>query len=64
MERSITPTCMSPKDKSKPDVKTLQEELMSVRLREAESLSELKTMKNKVMELETQVCATAGNTVM
>ncbi|XP_064616082.1 LOW QUALITY PROTEIN: ecotropic viral integration site 5 ortholog-like [Liolophura sinensis] len=54
MERSITPTCMSPKDKSKPDVKTLQEELMSVRLREAESLSELKTMKNKVMELETQ----------
>ena len=55
MERSDTPVCLSPKDKSKPDVKSLQEELMSVRLREAESLSELKSMKQKVMELETQV---------
>ena len=36
----------------------IAEELMAVRLREAESLAELKNMKQKVMELETQVCAT------
>ena len=33
----------------------IAEELMAVRLREAESLAELKSMKQKVMELETQV---------
>ena len=33
----------------------IAEKLMAVRLREAESLSELKSMKQKVMELETQV---------
>ncbi len=33
----------------------IAEELMAVRLREAESLAELKGMKQKVMELETQV---------
>ena len=33
----------------------IAEKLMAVRLREAESLAELKSMKQKVMELETQV---------
>ena len=33
----------------------IAEELMAVRLREAESLADLKNMKQKVMELETQV---------
>ena len=35
-------------------MRELQDELMMVRLREAESLADLKEMKQKVMELETQ----------
>ena len=35
--------------------KQIEEELMAVRIREAESLSDLKSTKQKVMELETQV---------
>ncbi|XP_029641770.1 EVI5-like protein isoform X2 [Octopus sinensis] len=38
----------------KHEVRILQEELMTVRIREAQSLSALKEMKQKVMELETQ----------
>ncbi|XP_022323904.1 EVI5-like protein isoform X1 [Crassostrea virginica] len=46
----------SPKDKNsnKREVKQLQEELMSVKIREAGCLSELKETKQKVMEFETQ----------
>uniref|UniRef100_A0A0L8HPV6 Uncharacterized protein n=1 Tax=Octopus bimaculoides TaxID=37653 RepID=A0A0L8HPV6_OCTBM len=39
----------------KHEVRILQEELMTVRIREAQSLSALKEMKQKVMELETQL---------
>ncbi len=39
---------------SKQTVQTLTEELMSVRLREAETMAELKEAKQRVMELETQ----------
>ncbi|XP_038046172.1 EVI5-like protein isoform X2 [Patiria miniata] len=39
---------------SKQTVQTLTEELMSVRLREAETAAELKEMRQRVMELETQ----------
>lgn len=47
----------SPKDKNsnKHEVRQLQEELMSVKIREAGCLSELKETKQKVMEFETQV---------
>nr|XP_019927593.2 ecotropic viral integration site 5 ortholog isoform X6 [Crassostrea gigas] len=46
----------SPKDKNsnKHEVRQLQEELMSVKIREAGCLSELKETKQKVMEFETQ----------
>ncbi|XP_033642919.1 EVI5-like protein isoform X2 [Asterias rubens] len=39
---------------TKQTVQTLTEELMSVRLREAETMAELKEAKQRVMELETQ----------
>lgn len=46
----------SPKDKNsnKHEIRQLQEELMSVKIREAGCLSELKETKQKVMEFETQ----------
>ncbi|XP_062594770.1 ecotropic viral integration site 5 ortholog-like isoform X2 [Saccostrea cucullata] len=46
----------SPKDKNsnKHEIRQLQEEVMSVKIREAASLSELKEAKQKVMEFETQ----------
>ena len=52
----------SPKDKSskgelKSELKKTQEELMSVKLREAAALSHLKDTKQRVMELETSVSA-------
>lgn len=52
----------SPKDKNsnKREVKQLQEELMSVKIREAGCLSELKETKQKVMEFETQVFTKIG----
>lgn len=37
------------------DVQKLDEELMSTRIREVEALTELKELRLKVMELETQV---------
>ena len=40
---------------SKSRQQQIAEELMAVRLREAESVADLKNMKQKVMELETQV---------
>lgn len=40
---------------SKHEIRVLQDELMTVKIREAQSLSDLKEMKQKVMELETQV---------
>lgn len=40
---------------SKHEFRALQDELMTVKIREAQSLSDLKEMKQKVMELETQV---------
>ena len=40
---------------SKKREQQLADDLMSVRLREAEALADLKEMKQKVMELETQV---------
>lgn len=47
---------VSPKDKaSKQEFKQLNEELMTVKIREANSLSDLKESKQKVMEFETQV---------
>lgn len=39
---------------SKHEIRVLQDELMTVKIREAQSLSDLKEMKQKVMELETQ----------
>lgn len=46
----------SPKEKSsKQEIKHLQEELMTVKVREAQALAESKETKQKVMELETQV---------
>lgn len=39
---------------SKHEFRALQDELMTVKIREAQSLSDLKEMKQKVMELETQ----------
>ena len=50
----------SPKEKSKDkntkaEIRHLQEEVMTVKLREAKSLADLKETKQKVMELETQV---------
>ena len=50
----------SPRDRSskgelKNELKKLQEDHMSVKLREAACLSHLKDTKQKVMELETQV---------
>ncbi|KAK6195334.1 hypothetical protein SNE40_000788 [Patella caerulea] len=45
----------SPKEKSsKQEIRQLQEETMTVKLREAQTLVSLKEMKQKVMELETQ----------
>ncbi|ESP00273.1 hypothetical protein LOTGIDRAFT_141007 [Lottia gigantea] len=45
----------SPKEKSsKQEVRQLQEETMTIKLREAQTLVNLKEMKQKVMELETQ----------
>lgn len=41
---------------NKDKVKQLQEEVMNVRLRETQAFAELTEMKQKVMELETQVC--------
>ncbi len=40
---------------SKSKQQQVAEELMTVRLREAEALADLKSTKQKVMELETQV---------
>ena len=37
-------------------VNELQDELMTVRLREAETQAELKETKQRMMEMETQVC--------
>ena len=42
-------------------LKATQDELMAVRLREAQAVSELKEMKQKVMELETQVGRSMGD---
>ena len=54
MERQHSVT--SPKEKnSKQEIKSLQEELMTVKVREAKALVEGKETKQKVMELETQV---------
>lgn len=39
---------------AKPTIQTLTEELMSVRLREAEAVAELKEVRQRVMELQTQ----------
>ncbi|XP_067662204.1 ecotropic viral integration site 5 ortholog-like isoform X1 [Haliotis asinina] len=53
MERQNSVT--SPKEKSsKQEIKHLQEELMTVKVREAQALAESKETKQKVMELETQ----------
>lgn len=43
------------KKPSKKREQQLADDLMAVRLREAEALADLKEMKQKVMELETQV---------
>ncbi|XP_070176822.1 EVI5-like protein isoform X2 [Littorina saxatilis] len=54
MERMAT-TAASPKEKnSKAEVRHLQEEVMTVKLREAKAVADLKETKQKVMELETQ----------
>ncbi|XP_022107755.1 EVI5-like protein isoform X3 [Acanthaster planci] len=47
-------SCRKKDGNSKETMHTLTEELMSVRLREAETAAELKEMKQRVMELETQ----------
>lgn len=49
----------APKEKnSKAEVRQLQEEVMTVKLKEAKSVADLKETKQKVMELETQVTLT------
>ena len=54
MERMAT--AASPKEKnSKVEIRHLQEEVMTVKLREAKAVADLKETKQKVMELETQV---------
>lgn len=46
----------SPKEKaSKAEIRHLQEDVMTVKLREAKAVADLKETKQKVMELETQV---------
>nr|KAG5706638.1 hypothetical protein BaRGS_005708 [Batillaria attramentaria] len=53
MERMATTA--SPKEKnSKAEIRHLQEEVMTVKLREAKAVADLKETKQKVMELETQ----------
>ncbi|XP_041370278.1 ecotropic viral integration site 5 ortholog-like isoform X2 [Gigantopelta aegis] len=53
MERQYSVT--SPKEKnSKQEIKHLQEELMTVKIKETKALVEVKDTKQKVMELETQ----------
>lgn len=41
-------------------VKDLEDQLMGLRIREADAIAELKEMRQKVMELETQVYARRG----
>lgn len=41
---------------TKTETKQLHDELMTVKIREANSLSDLKETKQKIMEFETQVC--------
>jgi hypothetical protein len=49
-------TGAAPKPKQQAvELRQAQDDLMAVRLREAQAISELKEMKQKVMELETQV---------
>ncbi|XP_021367677.1 ecotropic viral integration site 5 ortholog-like isoform X1 [Mizuhopecten yessoensis] len=50
---SMTRDPVSPKDK-KQELKQINEELMTVKIREATSLSDLKESKQKIMEFETQ----------
>lgn len=37
-------------------IKELEDQLMGIRIREADAVAESKEMRQKVMELETQVC--------
>ena len=46
---------LADKKSSRTNTQHLHDELMSVKLREAETSADLKDMKQKVMELETQV---------
>ena len=48
-------TLDTPKKASKNQVQQLQDDMMTLRLREAQTLGELKELKQKVMELETEV---------
>ena len=59
MERMATGA--SPKEKnSKAEIRHMQEEVMTVKLREAKAVADLKETKQKVMELETQVLGAAA----
>ena len=44
---------------SKTEVRVLSDEVMSVRIREAQAVAELKDTKQRVMEMETQVRVTS-----
>ena len=59
MERMATGA--SPKEKnSRAEIRHMQEEVMTVKLREAKAVADLKETKQKVMELETQVLGAAA----
>ncbi|XP_072015959.1 EVI5-like protein isoform X6 [Amphiura filiformis] len=53
-QRHLQRTASSRKDRnSKPTVQALTDELMSVRLREADAVAEIKEMRQRIMELQT-----------
>ena len=55
-QRHLQRTASSRKDRnSKPTVQALNDELMAVRLREAEAVADLKELRQRLMELQTQV---------
>lgn len=65
LQRHLARTASRWKDSPKKNTMSeLQDELMSVRLREAEAQAELREMRQRMLELETQVSGWIGLTAL